>query len=50
MSTNSTQKYLLVAGATLVVAGAAFYFLTQDLEQVKYDPKVHSEEELKKLV
>lgn len=40
----------MIAGAAVVIAGAAFYFLSQDLEQIKFDPKIHNEEELRKLV
>jgi len=46
---SSTNKILL-AGAAVLVIGGALWFLSQDSEQIKFDPKLHTVEELRKIV
>jgi hypothetical protein len=46
---SSTQKYLYL-GLGVLTLGAAVYFLSKDEEAVKFDPKKHTKEELRKIV
>ena len=39
-----------MVGLGVVSLGAALYYLSQDAEYVKYDPKVHTVEELRKIM
>ena len=47
----STNRYLMI-GAGCVVLGAALWYLSEesDKEMIKFDPKKHTVEELRKLV
>jgi hypothetical protein len=45
----STNKYLLI-GAACILTGTALWYLSRDNEMVKFDPKVHTLEELRKIV
>jgi hypothetical protein len=46
---SSTQKYIYLS-LGLVTAGVALYLLSYDPEEVKFDPKKHTKEELRKIV
>lgn len=41
-SESSNMKNYIMLGAGIVMAGAAIYFLSQDGETIKYDPKTHT--------
>ena len=39
-----------MVGTACIVAGAALYFLSKDRDEVSFDPKKHTVEELRKIV
>jgi hypothetical protein len=45
----SNSKYLLI-GAGCLATCAALYYLSRDQEYVPFDPKVHTLEEIKKIM
>lgn len=46
---SSINKYVMI-GSAIVVAGAAIWFLSNDHEAIKFDPKVHNKDLLKIIV
>ena len=49
MSSTQNTKYLYL-GLGALTLGAAIYFLSLDEEAVKFDPKKHTKEEIRKIV
>ena len=46
---SSTYKYALIGCAAVLTLGAVYY-LSQDRNEVKYDPRIHTLAKLRKLV
>ena len=49
-ATDNTTKYLLIGGATIAVAAGIWYLTGGDEKEIIYDPKVHTVEELRKVI